>query len=85
MLKGALAGFFLRLDRRIQDTKLLQLVLTAALASVERSCQALKRLKKTSSRNRAEQGRLSSLAMISAETKRLLKLKDKARTSSMIK
>ncbi|CAJ1057961.1 unnamed protein product [Xyrichtys novacula] len=58
-------------------TKLLQLVLTvpATTASVERSFSALKRLK-TYSRNRTDQGRLSSLAVISIETERLLKLKE---------
>uniref|UniRef100_A0A3P8SLS9 DUF4371 domain-containing protein n=1 Tax=Amphiprion percula TaxID=161767 RepID=A0A3P8SLS9_AMPPE len=59
-----------------EATKLLQLVLTfpATTASVERSFSALKRLK-TYSRNRTDQGRLSSLAVISIETERLLKLK----------
>ena len=57
--------------------KLLQLVLTvpATTASVKRSFSALKRIK-TYSRNRTEQGRLSSLAVISIETERLLKLKE---------
>ena len=56
---------------------LLQLVLTipATTASVERSFSALKRLK-TYSRNRTDQGRLSSLAFISIETESLLKLKE---------
>lgn len=60
-----------------EATKLLQLVLTipATTASVERSFSALKRLK-TYSRNRTDQGRLSSLAIISIETERLLKLKE---------
>ncbi|XP_061775076.1 zinc finger MYM-type protein 1-like isoform X1 [Nerophis ophidion] len=59
-----------------QATKLLQLVLTvpATTASVERPFSALKRIK-TYSRNRTDQGRLSSLAVISIETERLLKLK----------
>ena len=59
-----------------EATKLLQLVLTvpATTASVERSFSALKRIK-TYSRNRTDQGRLSSLAVISIETERLLKLK----------
>ncbi|KAF4075810.1 hypothetical protein AMELA_G00223020 [Ameiurus melas] len=59
-----------------EATKLLQLVLTipATAVSMERS-SALKRLK-TYSRNRTDQGRLSSLAMISIETERLLKLKE---------
>ncbi|CAL9700934.1 unnamed protein product [Knipowitschia caucasica] len=59
-----------------EATKLLQLVLTipATTASVERSFSALKRLK-TYTRNRTDQGRLSSLAMISIEKERLLKLK----------
>uniref|UniRef100_A0A672GMX8 HAT C-terminal dimerisation domain-containing protein n=1 Tax=Salarias fasciatus TaxID=181472 RepID=A0A672GMX8_SALFA len=62
-----------------EATKLLQLVLTvpATAASVERSFSALKRLK-TYSRNRTDQGRLSSLAVISIEAERLSKLrKDK--------
>lgn len=60
-----------------EATKLLQLVLTipATTASVERSFSVLKRLK-TYSRNKTEQGRLSSLAIISIEIERLLKLKD---------
>ncbi|XP_053467751.1 uncharacterized protein LOC128599809 isoform X1 [Ictalurus furcatus] len=60
-----------------EATKLLQLVLTipATAVSVERSFSALKRLR-TYSRNRTDQGRLSSLAMISIETERLLKLKE---------
>ncbi|XP_034043832.1 uncharacterized protein LOC117525960 [Thalassophryne amazonica] len=60
-----------------EATKLLQLVLTvpAITASVERSFSALKRLK-TYSRNRTDEGRLSSLAVISIETERLLKLKE---------
>ncbi|CAG5929464.1 unnamed protein product [Menidia menidia] len=60
-----------------EATKLLQLVLTvpATTTSVERSFSALKRLK-TYSRNRTDQGRLSSLAVISIETERLLKLKE---------
>ena len=54
-----------------EAAKLLQLVLTipATTASVERSFSALKRLK-TYSRNRTDQGRLSSLATISIETER---------------
>ena len=61
-----------------EATKLLQLVLTipATTASVERSFSALKRIK-TYSRNRTDQGRLSSLAVISIEAERLLKLKAK--------
>ncbi|KAJ7988524.1 hypothetical protein DPEC_G00324470 [Dallia pectoralis] len=57
--------------------KLLQLVLTitATTSSVERSFSALKRLK-TYSRNRTDQARLSSLAIISIETERLIKLKE---------
>lgn len=43
-------------------------------ASVERSFSALKRLK-TYGQNRADQGRLSSLAKVSIETERLLKIK----------
>uniref|UniRef100_UPI0037E77704 zinc finger MYM-type protein 1 n=1 Tax=Semicossyphus pulcher TaxID=241346 RepID=UPI0037E77704 len=60
-----------------EATKLLQLVLTvpATTASVERSFSALKRIK-TYSRNRTDQGRLSSLAVISIEMQRLLKLKE---------
>ncbi|XP_061925575.1 zinc finger MYM-type protein 1-like isoform X1 [Entelurus aequoreus] len=59
-----------------EATKLLQLVLTvpATTASEERSFSALKRIK-TYSRNRTDQGRLSSLAVISIETERLLQLK----------
>ena len=59
-----------------EATTLLQLVLTipATTASVERSFSALKRLK-TYSQNRTDQRRLSSLAIISIETERLLKLK----------
>lgn len=59
-----------------EATKLLQLVLTipATTASVERSFSALKRIK-TYSRNWTDQGRLSTLAVISIEAKRLLKLK----------
>lgn len=55
-----------------EATKLLQLALTlpATAASVERSFSALKRLKTDST----DQGRLSSLAIISIETERLLKL-----------
>lgn len=61
-----------------EATKLLKLVLTipATTASVERSFSALKRIK-TYSRNRTEQGRLSSLALISIEKERLIKLKAK--------
>ena len=61
-----------------EATKLLQLVLTipATTASVERSFSALKRIK-TYSRYRTDQGRLSSLALISIEADRLLKLKAK--------
>jgi len=60
-----------------EATNLLQLVLTIppTTVSVERSFSALKRLK-TYSRNRTDQGRLSSLAIISIETERLLKLKE---------
>ncbi len=59
--------------------KLLQLVLTipATTVSMERSFShslSLKRLK-TYSQNRTDQGRLSSLAVISIEMKRHLKLK----------
>ncbi|KAK7893485.1 hypothetical protein WMY93_022637 [Mugilogobius chulae] len=56
-------------------TKLLHLILTipATTASVERSFSALKRLK-TYSRNKTDQGRLSSLATISIERERLVKL-----------
>ena len=63
-----------------EATKLLQLVLTipATTASVERSFSALKRIK-TYSRNRTNQGRLSSLAIISIEAERLLKLKAKGK------
>lgn len=59
-----------------EATTLLQLVLTvpATTASVERSFSPLKRIK-TYSRNRIDQGRLSSLAVISIEMERLLKLK----------
>lgn len=58
-------------------TKLLQPVLIgpATTASVEQSFSALKRLE-VHSGNRTEQGRVSSLAVISNETKILLKLKD---------
>ncbi|KAM3858201.1 zinc finger MYM-type protein 1 [Diretmus argenteus] len=61
-----------------EATKLLKLVLTipATTASVERSFSALKRLK-TYSRNKMEQGRLSSLAFMSIEKERLTKLKAK--------
>ncbi|XP_063816563.1 solute carrier family 35 member C2 isoform X1 [Pseudophryne corroboree] len=58
-----------------EATKLLQLVLTIPTTSIERSFSALKRLK-TYSRNKTDQGRLSSLAIISIETGRLLKLKE---------
>ncbi|XP_063804876.1 zinc finger MYM-type protein 1-like [Pseudophryne corroboree] len=60
-----------------EATKLLQLVLTmpATAASVERPCSALKRIK-IYSRNRTDQGRLSSLAIISIEMERLLRLKE---------
>lgn len=60
-----------------EATKLLQLALTipATTVSGERSFSALKRLK-TYSRNRTTQGQLSSLAIISIETERLLKLKE---------
>ncbi|XP_061746542.1 uncharacterized protein LOC133545177 [Nerophis ophidion] len=76
---GELLSFLARKDllRTVPEaTKLLQLVLTvlAASASVERSFSALKRIK-THSPNRTDQGRLSSLAVISIETERLLKLK----------
>lgn len=60
-----------------QATKLLKLVLTipATTASVERTFSALKRIK-TYSRNRMEQDRLSTLALISIENERLMKLKN---------
>ncbi|XP_028677925.1 zinc finger MYM-type protein 1 isoform X1 [Erpetoichthys calabaricus] len=60
-----------------EATKLLQLVLTvpATTVSVERSFSALKRLK-TYSQNRTDPGQLSSLAIISIEAERLLKLKE---------
>lgn len=60
-----------------EATHLLQLVLTvpATTAYVERSFSALKRLK-TSNRNRTDSGQLSSLATISIEVERLLKLKE---------
>lgn len=56
-------------------TKLLKLVLTipATTASVERSFSALKRIK-TYNRNRTEEDRLTSLALIAIETERLQKL-----------
>lgn len=59
-----------------EAAKLLELVLTilTTRASVERSLSALKRLK-TYSQNRTDQGRLSSLAIVSIETERLLKIK----------
>ncbi|XP_076012541.1 zinc finger MYM-type protein 1 [Genypterus blacodes] len=59
-------------------TKLLQLVVLtvpATAASVERPFSALKRLK-TYSQNQTDQGQLSSVAIISIETERLLKLKE---------
>lgn len=61
-----------------EATKLLKLVLTipATTASVERSFSALKRVK-TYSRNRTEQGGLSSLALISIEKERLIRLRTK--------
>ncbi|XP_053550665.1 zinc finger MYM-type protein 1-like isoform X2 [Bombina bombina] len=57
--------------------KLFKLVLTipATTASVEQSFSALKRIKKHS-RNRTDQGRLSSLALLSIEMPRLLQLKE---------
>ena len=60
-----------------EATKLLQLVLTipATTASVERSFSALKRLK-TYNRIRTDQGRFSSLELISIGLERLLKLKE---------
>ncbi|KAG2459971.1 ZMYM1 protein, partial [Polypterus senegalus] len=60
-----------------EATKLLQLVLTvpATTVSMERSFSALKRLK-TYSQNRTDPGQLSSLAIISIEAERLLKLKE---------
>ncbi len=60
-------------------TKLLKLVLTipATTASVERAFSALKRIK-TYSRNRTEQGRLSSLGFMAIEKERLIKLKAKS-------
>uniref|UniRef100_A0A3Q2DQ75 DUF4371 domain-containing protein n=1 Tax=Cyprinodon variegatus TaxID=28743 RepID=A0A3Q2DQ75_CYPVA len=77
---GQLLNFLAEKDLVVtvpEATKLLQLVLTvpATTASVERLFSALKRLK-TYSRNRTDQGRLSSLAVISIETERLLKLKE---------
>lgn len=61
-----------------EATKLVQLVLTipAMTVSVERTFSALKRLK-TYRRNETDQGQLSSLAIISIETERLLRLKEK--------
>ncbi|KAJ6633916.1 hypothetical protein lerEdw1_014256, partial [Lerista edwardsae] len=61
-----------------EATKLLQLVLTipAMTASAERPGSAVKRLR-TYSRNRTDQGQLPSLAIISMETERLLRLKEK--------
>lgn len=70
---------FLAQNNFIQTVpELLQLVLTipATTASVERSFSALKRIK-TYSRNRIDQERLFSLAVISIEAERLLKLKAK--------
>ena len=63
-----------------EATKLLKLVLTipATTASVERSFSALKRIK-TYSRNRMGGERLSSLAIISIEKERLVKLRRKDR------
>lgn len=60
-----------------EATKLLKLVLTipSTTASVERSFSALKHIK-TYSRNRMEQNRLSSLALISIEKERLMKLRN---------
>lgn len=60
-----------------EATKSLKLVLTipATTASVERTFSALKRIK-THSCNRMEQDRLSSLALISFEKERLVKLKN---------
>ena len=60
-----------------EATKLLQLVLTipATTVSVERSFSALKRLK-TYNRIRTDQGRFSSLELISIGLERLLKLKE---------
>ncbi|XP_032065573.1 zinc finger MYM-type protein 1-like isoform X2 [Thamnophis elegans] len=60
-----------------QATKLLQLVLTvpAMTVSVGQSFSALKRLK-TYNRNKTNQERHSSLAVIAIETERLLKLKE---------
>ena len=59
-----------------EATKLLKLVLTvhATTSSVERSFSALKRMK-TYSRNRTEEKRLSSLAIIAIEKERLQKLR----------
>ncbi|RXN00822.1 Zinc finger MYM-type protein 1 [Acipenser ruthenus] len=59
-------------------TKLLQLVLTipATTSSAEWTFSALKRIK-THTRNRTDQGRLSSLPLISIEKERLLKLQAK--------
>uniref|UniRef100_A0A8C5QA54 TTF-type domain-containing protein n=1 Tax=Leptobrachium leishanense TaxID=445787 RepID=A0A8C5QA54_9ANUR len=60
-----------------EATKLLQLVLTipATTGSVDRTFSALKRLK-AYTRNNTDQGRLPSMAIISIETERLLKLKE---------
>ncbi len=54
----------------------LMLTIPATTASVERSFSVLKHIK-TYSHNRTEQGRLSSLALISIEKERLIKLKAK--------
>ncbi|CAK6970933.1 zinc finger MYM-type protein 1 [Scomber scombrus] len=61
----------------LEATKFLKLVLMipSTTASVERTFLALKRIK-TYSRNRMEQDRLSSLALISIEKERLVKLKN---------
>ncbi|XP_053567578.1 zinc finger protein 862-like [Bombina bombina] len=75
---GQLLSFLARSDLMQtvpEATKLLQLVLTIPVtsASVKRS-SALKRIK-THIQNQTDKGRLSSLAIISKETDRLLKLK----------
>ena len=60
----------------LEATKLLKLVHTvpATTSSVERSFSALKRIK-TYNRNRTEEKRLSSLAIIAIEKERLQKLR----------
>ncbi|XP_053571536.1 zinc finger MYM-type protein 1-like [Bombina bombina] len=61
-----------------EAVKLLHLVHTipATTASVERSFSALKRIK-THTRNRTDQGRLSSLAILAIERRRLVEFHDK--------